>query len=88
MGLFETFARAKPCMIMKLLREPESVWHISKLAKQSGVTFVYTSHIVARLLENGYVTVDSKGKKKFVRLTEKGMKAANSIDELMKSTEG
>ena len=49
---------------------------------------MYTSHIVARLLENGYVTVDSKGKKKFVRLTEKGMKAANSIDELMKSTEG
>jgi len=87
MGLFETFAHAKPCIIMKLLREPESVWHISKLAKGSGATFVYTSHIVARLLENNYVTVESKGKKKFVKLTEKGMKAANSIEELMKSTE-
>jgi predicted transcriptional regulator len=86
--VFDVFARRKPCTIMKLLRDQESQWHISRLARGSDTTFVYTSHIVGILQEKGFVTIEAKGKKRIVKLTEKGMKTANAIDDLMKICEG
>ncbi len=83
--MLSIFMRPKPCRIMILLRDNESSWHLSKLARGSGSTHVYVSGFITGLAEKGLVTVEVKGKKKFVKLTEKGMKIANAIEELDKS---
>ncbi len=80
--MFNIFARPKPCKIMLLLREPESSWHLSKLAKNSDSTYVYVSQLIPELAEKGLVTIESKGKKKMVKLTDKGMIVAKVIEEL------
>mgnify|MGYP001350126878 CR=1 FL=1 len=85
--MFGIFARKKPCMMMRLIKDQETGWHISKIAKGSDTTFVYTSRILSKLNEKGFVTIETSGKKRLVRLTEKGKKVANAIDELMKSCE-
>ena len=80
--MFQLFARPKPCRIMMLLREPETVWHLSKLAKSSDTTYVHVTKLMSMLSKQGLVTIEAKGKKKVVRLTDKGSKVANAIFEL------
>jgi predicted transcriptional regulator len=80
--MFSVFARPKPCRIMTLLRDTESSWHLSRIAKSSETTYVYVTKLVSEFEKNGLVTIEPKGKKRIVRLTEKGMRVANAIDEL------
>lgn len=80
--MFPLFARPKPCRIMMLLRDSESPWHLSKLAKGSDTTYVYVTKLVTQMQKEGLVTIEPKGKKRMVRLTEKGMRVANAIHEL------
>ncbi len=82
--MFSVFARPKPCRIMVTLRNSEEPLHLSKIAKGTDTTYVYVTQLVSKLAEQGYVSVEAKGKKRMVRLTEKGVKVANAIDELNK----
>ncbi|MDD5171409.1 MAG: hypothetical protein PHF60_00030 [Candidatus ainarchaeum sp.] len=86
--MFSMFARPKPCRIMTVLRDSETPWHLSKLAKSSDITYVYVTKLVSRLQKGGFVTIEPKGKKRIVKLTEKGMKVAKAIEELKNSLEG
>ena len=86
--MFSVFARPKPCKILALLRDNESSWHLSKLAKNSGTTYVYVTKLIHSLEKEGYVVVEAKGKKRMVKLTEKGAGTANVIHELMDRLEG
>jgi len=81
--MFSQFARPKPCRIMVMLRDTEGSWHLSKLAKSSGTTYVYVTRLMHSLQEGGLVSIEAKGKKRLVKLTEKGMRVANAIEELM-----
>ena len=83
----EVFLRPKPCKMMRLLRDNESSWHLSKLAKQSDCTYVYLKELVARLEQHGFLFTEHKGKKRIVKLTEKGIKIANIIEELSQKIE-
>jgi len=85
--MFKTFARPKPCRILTLLRDTESSWHLSKIAKSSETTYVYVTKLISGLQKAGIVTIEPKGKKRMVRLTERGMKVAKAIDELKTSLE-
>lgn len=80
--MLQLFARPKPCRIMTLLRDSENAWHLSKLAKSSDTSYVYVTHLVSELQKGGLVTIESKGKKRIVKLTEKGLAVANIIYEL------
>jgi predicted transcriptional regulator len=80
--MFAVFVRPKPCKIMTTLRDTETAWHLSKLAKSSDTTYVYVTKLVSRMQKDGLVTIEAKGKKRLVKLTEKGMKVANAIAEL------
>lgn len=81
--MFSVFGRPKPCRIMTALRDTETSWHLSKLAKASDTTYVYVTKLVYSLHDNGLVKVEPKGKKRIVTLTDKGMGVANAIHELM-----
>jgi predicted transcriptional regulator len=85
--MFTVFARPKPCKILTALKDTDTRWHLSKLAKSTDTTYVYVTRLVSKLEEEGILTVESKGKMRIVKLTEKGMKIANAIDELMSSFE-
>lgn len=86
--MFQVFARPKPCRILVLLRDQEASWHLSKLAKSSDTTYVYVTKLASNMQKGGLVTIEQKGKKRIVRLTEKGMRVAKSIDELKNAVEG
>ncbi|MDD5340427.1 MAG: hypothetical protein PHV13_04215 [Candidatus ainarchaeum sp.] len=86
--MFSVFARPKPCKIMTTLRDTEASWHLSKLAKVSDTSYVYVTRLVSRMQKEGLVTIEAKGKKRLVKLTEKGMKVANAITELMNKFQG
>ncbi len=86
--MFQSFARPKPCRILSLLRDADTNWHLSKIAKESETTYVYVTKLVAALQKEGFVSVEPKGKKRVVKLTDKGMKAAKAIEELRNALEG
>ncbi len=86
--MFSVFVRPKPCKIMTTLRDAETSWHLSKLAKSSDTSYVYVTKLVSRMQKEGLVTIEAKGKKRLVKLTEKGMKVANAITELMNRFQG
>jgi predicted transcriptional regulator len=86
--MFKVFARPKPCRILTLLRDQDSAWHLSRIAKGSDTTYVYVTGLVSNLQKAGLVTVEAKGKKRVVRLTERGMRVAKSIEDLKNSLEG
>jgi predicted transcriptional regulator len=86
--MFPLFARPKPCRIMMLLRDSENPLHLSRLAKNSDTTYVYVTKLVTHLQKEGIVSVEPKGKKRMVKLTEKGMKVANAIHDLKNIIEG
>lgn len=81
--MFSLFARPKPCRIMTLLRESESQLHLSRIARGSDTTYVYVTKLVGQMQKEGLVTIEARGKKRIVRLTEKGTSVANTIAELM-----
>ena len=85
--MFSVFARPKPCRIMITLKDTETKWHLSKLAKATDTTYVYVTKLVTKLQDNELVTVEPRGKKRIVKLTEKGVKVANAISELMSNCE-
>jgi len=87
-NMLPVFARPKPCRIMIALRDTDSSWHLSKLARTSNTTYVYVTKLVAIFHKNGLVIIEPKGKKRIVRLTDKGMAVANTIHELMNKLEG
>jgi predicted transcriptional regulator len=86
--MFRVFARPKPCRIMTLRRDGETSWHLSKLAKGSDTTYVYVTKLISTLQKSGFVTIEARGKKRIVKLTDKGMKVAQAVEELKNTLEG
>lgn len=86
--MFSLFGRPKPCRIITTLRDNESNWHLSKIAKTSDTTYVYVTKLISKMHEEGLVNIEVKGKKRMVRLTEKGVGVANLVQELMERLDG
>ena len=80
--MFAIFARPKPCKILILLRDEKTAWHISKLAKNSDSTYVYATQLLTNLEKLGLVSLESKGKKRVAKLTEKGADVAKLLEDL------
>ncbi len=75
------FMKEKQVAALVVLRDQNTSWHLSKIARQSGTTYVYITKLMAILEKKGMVTIETKGKKRLVKLTEKGTKLANLLDE-------
>jgi predicted transcriptional regulator len=80
--MFEVFVKKKPCRILCRLKDTETSWYLSKIAKETDTTYVYVTKLVSRLEKEGYLIIESRGKKRIVKLTEKGAHVANAINEL------
>jgi len=80
------FLRIKPCKVLILLKESDTKY-ISELAKESGATYVHITKLLRKLEKDGIVTMQQNGKKRMVRLTNKGNRIAAALTEAMKSFE-
>lgn len=78
------FLRPKPCKVIVLLRDSNSKY-ISELAKESGATYVHTTKLLRKLEKENIVSIEQNGKKRMVKLTEKGNKIANALNEVLNS---
>jgi len=78
------FLRPKPCKVIVLLRDSNSKY-ISELAKESGATYVHTTKLLRKLERENIVSIEQNGKKRMVKLTDKGNKIANALNEVLNS---
>ncbi len=75
------FLKEKQAAAIIALKDQNSSWHLSKIARQTNSTYVYITKLMSILEKKGLVVLESKGKKRVVKLTEKGLKLANLLDE-------
>ena len=85
--MFNQIFRDKSARVLIALRDSNSAWHLSKLARSCNVTYVFVTKFVSKLERAGIVSIEIKGKKKIIALTEKGMQIANMADEIKKKIE-
>ena len=76
--------KKKPLRILLLLLQNKS-WYPSLLARESEQSYVHTTKILHSLEGAGIITAEFNGKKKTVKLTEKGEKIANTLEDLTKN---
>jgi predicted transcriptional regulator len=74
-------------MILITLKDSSNEWHLSKIATATGTTYVYVTKLLSNLERRGLVSIEQKGKKRIVKLTEKGLMIANLMDELKQKLE-
>ncbi len=83
----ELLLKIKPCKILVCLRNNTTNWNLTKIAKETQTTFVYTVKVIAKMEESGYVITERKGKNRVIKLSEKGAKIATNLEEVMKNIE-
>ncbi len=80
--MLSMLVREKPVRIIIALKDPEAVWYLSKLAKATGTTYVFVTNFISKMEKEGIVTMETRGKKRFPKLTEKGMQIAALFEEI------
>ncbi|VVB73558.1 Uncharacterised protein [uncultured archaeon] len=81
--LSEIILHPKPSKLLTLLLQDKQ-WHTAALARESGQSYVYATELVKSFEKTGIVSVSSPGRRKIIKLTEKGEKLAHSIDDILK----
>ncbi len=85
--MFDIFLRPKPILLMLALKDSESTWYPSKLAKVCKISFVYVSSLVAELEKMNLLATEIKGKKRIVKLTDKGQRIAGYLENIRNELE-
>lgn len=76
--------KEKPMKVLLAIKEGGNEWHLSKLARMTGTTYVFVTGLVHYFSKIGLVKLKDKGDKlKVAELTEKGLEIANLIEGIM-----
>jgi len=81
--LFEIILHPKPSKLLTLLLQDKQ-WYTAALARESGQSYVYATELIKSFEKAGIVSVSSPGRRKLMKLTEKGEKIAHSITDILK----
>ncbi len=87
MAIRQFILKPKPTAIVLCLKDTSQTWYPSKLAQQSGASYVYVTHWLTTLEKAGWVRLEKKGRLKLVVATERGAAIASMLDELVKKIE-
>ncbi len=79
--------KPKPTSVLLLLKDTSNEWYPSKLAREAGATYVYTTQLLSKFEKAGLVRFSFQGKTKMVTLTEKGVIVSTALEELVKKIE-
>lgn len=75
----------KPIEILSFLyKQNDRKVYSSKIAKCINVTYSHTVKIINNLIELGLVKKEKQGRTSYVTLTEKGMEAGKSSDDILR----
>ena len=74
----------KPLKILLLLLQDKQ-WYSSLLARESGQSYVHATKIIASFEDMEIVSSELAGKKRVIKLTEKGEKIARALEEIIKT---
>jgi len=85
--MFRAFVREKPARILITLKDANTSWHLSKIARSTETSYVYVTKFISDLSRKGIVTIESKGKLRIAKLTDKGVEIANLLEEIKKKLE-
>lgn len=75
------FLKLKPARILLFLKDDSQPWYPSKLARESGCSYVHAVNLLSALRSLGIVGVEKKGKQNLYKLSEKGAYLALSLDD-------
>ena len=79
---FDIFFRRKPALMLVALKKHSKVRYGSVLAKEVDCTYSHAVKILQTLEKLGLVTFEKQGRIKLIKLTKKGLEAADSIEKI------
>lgn len=82
--MLELFLREKPVALLLCLKKQEGEPSLSTLVAESKMTYVYLMELIPKLKSASLITEEKKGKRKVLKLTEKGLAVASLFEELKK----
>lgn len=85
MKMWKFLVQEKPTEIILALRTGET--YPSAIAKQVETTFAHAFNVLAKLEKMGVISSEERGKKRLVRLTERGEELAALLEKLKGMTE-
>ena len=80
--IFNVFFREKPAMMLVTLLTSTNEHYASSLAKVVDCTYSHIVKILNEMQKAGLITFKKQGRLKVLKLTEKGQKVAQSIDDI------
>ncbi len=78
-GSTDILLKQKQVRVLLSLRDVSQSWYISTLAKSSDSTYVHVCNFLSVCESLGITSSEKHGKLKVIRLTEKGLKLADSL---------
>ena len=81
---FDIFFRRKPSLMLVSLKKNTRMRYGSILAKEVDCTYSHAVKILQTLEELGLVEFEKKGRIKVIKLTKKGLEAAEAIENIQK----
>lgn len=80
--IFGTFFREKPAMMLLSLKNSSNEIYASSLAKNVDCTYSHVVKILQEMERYNIVAFEKSGRLKIIRLTDKGLKIASSIEDI------
>lgn len=79
----DIFLNEKPVMTLVVIRRNRDDVYCSVVSKNIDTTYAHTVKIISKLEEKGLIQSKKKGRKKFLKLTDKGEEYADLFIELL-----
>jgi predicted transcriptional regulator len=87
-SLTHIFIKEKPVMTVLSIHKSRSETYPSKISQKIDSTYSHTINIISELEENGIVETKKEGRKRLVKLTDKGKEYAEILEKLVDMEEG
>ena len=84
---FDLFFRRKPALMLLALKNSSKPKYGSILAKEIDCTYSHAVKILQTLEKMNLVKFDKQGRIKLIKLTKKGKKIADDIEDIKKTVE-
>jgi len=86
-NMIEIFLREKPSKLMICLKDGEKKWTLTRLSKESGMSYVYVLKLMKKLKKGQLITEKKEGRNRVIKLTQIGITIASLIEQLVKSNQ-
>lgn len=79
----DIFLNEKPVMTLVVIRRNRDDVYCSVVSKRIDTTYAHTVKIISKLEDKGLINSEKKGRKKFLKLTDKGEEYADLFIDLL-----